>query len=74
MEISGDRVDAWSARLPLQAWRRSSLSLDTGNCVEMRLTDSAVEVRDSKDRGGPVLRVSIAQWSGLIDAINRGTL
>lgn len=45
-------------------WRKSSRS-GGGNdnaCVEVAFTDSAVGVRDSKDRGGAPLVFSPAAW------------
>lgn len=47
-------------------WIKASASGGSGNCVEMRQDDDAVEVRDSKAAGeGPTLRfakVGIAAW------------
>jgi hypothetical protein len=48
--------------------------MGNGNCIEARLIGGAVEVRDSKDRMGHVLRFSPDQWTGLISAITRGQL
>ena len=45
------------------SWRKSSLSGSSANCVETcRLTDGLVAVRDSKDRLGPVLVFTPAEW------------
>jgi hypothetical protein len=38
-------------------WRRSSRSVDTQNCVEVRNTLD--EVRDSKNTTGPTLRADV---------------
>jgi hypothetical protein len=43
-------------------WRKSSYSGNTGNCVEVAITDSAVGVRDSKNPGGPQLAFAPAVW------------
>ncbi len=46
-------------------WRKSSYSGNGGaNCVEVgaRAEADHVLVRDTKDRGGPVLRVSPSAW------------
>jgi len=46
-------------------WRKSSYSNNGGaNCVEVGAPADAdrVHVRDTKDRGGPVLRFSPAAW------------
>ncbi len=48
-------------------WRISTRSGTEGNCVEVRLADDGgVEVRDSKDRGGPVLRFTPAEWRAFL--------
>lgn len=36
-------------------WLRSSYSSNSGNCVEVAVTESVVGVRDSKDPAGPTL-------------------
>jgi hypothetical protein len=43
-------------------WQTSSRTLAQGNCVEVRLIGSVIEVRDSKDVGGPTLRFSNPDW------------
>lgn len=55
-------------------WRKSRHSDVNGACVEVRLAGDRVEVRDSKDRGGPVLRVAPAQWTVLVAAVGAGEL
>lgn len=48
-------------------WRKSSYSGGSGgNCVEVAEADSAVYVRDTKDRGRATLRVSAEQWSAFL--------
>lgn len=51
-------------------WRKSSYSGgNSSNCVEVAMAD-AVLVRDTKDNGnGPVLRVSLADWSRLLRSV-----
>jgi hypothetical protein len=58
---------------PLQlrgaAWRKSSYSNPSGNCVETaRLPAARVAVRDSK-RPGPVLIFSGAEWTVFLAAV-----
>jgi hypothetical protein len=54
-------------------WRTSSRSGGNGACVEVRkVTDGAVEVRDSKDRSGPILAFTPTAWTAFLDAAQRG--
>jgi hypothetical protein len=57
--------------MPLScAWGSSSYSdTDGGNCVEARQSGGHVQVRDSKDLGGPVLTFSAASWHSFITTI-----
>ena len=52
-------------------WVTSSYSNSDGdNCVQARRTGRAsVQVRDSKDPGGPVLTFTAAQWHAFTTAI-----
>lgn len=38
-----------------------------GSCVEVRRHDEMIEVRDTKDREGPVLRFTAAEWDAFLD-------
>jgi hypothetical protein len=50
-------------------WRKSSYSgSNGGECVEVASAETVL-VRDSTDRGGPVLAFTAAAWSALIAAI-----
>lgn len=45
-------------------WRTSSYSgSDGGQCVEVAVHPAAIHVRDSKDRGGPVLTFGPQAWA-----------
>lgn len=55
-----------------ERWRTSTRSGDNGACVEVRRAAGVVEVRDSKDRGGPTLRFGPAQWTSLIADAKHG--
>jgi len=56
-------------------WRTSTRTMDNGNCIEVRrLDDGTVEVRDSKDRSGPVLQFTTSQWHRWISLISEDRL
>ncbi len=44
-------------------WRKSTYSGQSGNCAEAASGGGAVLVRDTQDRGGPVLVVGAAAWA-----------
>ncbi|MEN3614961.1 DUF397 domain-containing protein [Plantactinospora sp. ZYX-F-223] len=64
--------------LPEVAWHVSTRSGNgDGNCVEAGpVLDSSgrVAVRDSKDRGGPVLVYRGAGWAAFLGAVRSGLL
>lgn len=59
-------LDASSAE-----WRKSSQS-GANNCLEVAFVDGKVALRDSKDRQGPVLFFSAAEWQALLDGVRAG--
>jgi Domain of unknown function (DUF397) len=55
------------------AWRKSSFSGNTGNCVEIATNlPGAVAVRDSKNPEGAVLRVTGKEWTVFTAALKDG--
>ena len=54
------------------SWRKSSRSLNDGNCVEARRAAAAVEMRDSKNNDGPVLRFQAGRWLEFIEGVHLG--
>ena len=54
-----------------ERWRKSTKSGGNGACVEVRHVDGVVEVRDTKDRSGPVLRFTPAEWVAFLDGVHR---
>lgn len=57
-----------------EQWRVSTRTGANGNCVEVRLRDGRVEVRDSKDRTGPSLAFTPSAWTTLAASIKAGDL
>lgn len=52
-------------------WRTSSLSGSHGQCVEVMDTGDNVLVRDTKDRTGPVLTFTPAEWRAFTGGVHR---
>lgn len=53
-------------------WFTSSFSTNNGACVECAYLPAHVAVRDSKDRSGPVLFFTPAQWSAFVTTTPTG--
>lgn len=55
-------------------WIKSSRSSGSGSsdCVEVARTPEIVGVRDSNDRGGPVLTFAAETWLTFVGDIKRG--
>ncbi|MWK34854.1 DUF397 domain-containing protein [Actinomadura sp. J1-007] len=49
-------------------WRTSS-NAEGGSCVEVATDGTAVHVRDSKDRSGPVIVLGRADWRELLAVV-----
>jgi hypothetical protein len=57
------------------AWRISSYSGQNGACVEVaRNLLGVVAVRDSKDRGGPVLAIDTEEWRDFAARVKAGQI
>jgi len=54
------------------SWRKSTRSNVNGACVEVRRLKGRVQVRDTKDRRGPVLTFSADTWRGFVVDIHTG--
>lgn len=46
-----------------EQWVKSTRSGASGDCVEARLLEGVVEVRDSKDPNGPALKFAPSEWN-----------
>lgn len=53
-------------------WRKSSVSSNDGSCVEVRRAGTSIQVRDTKDRSGPVLSFEPDAWQGFVDEVCKG--
>jgi len=55
-------------------WKKGSRSngSDGNNCVEVAFLDDAVAVRDSKDRQGPALMFTQAEWTAFVGSAKDG--
>ena len=57
-----------------RSWRTSSYTgANGGNCVEAGHAGHLIAIRDTKDRGGPVLAVSAATWQQFAATVKTGT-
>jgi hypothetical protein len=54
-------------------WKKSTRSGSNG-CVEVALLGSQVVVRDSKDREGPMLFFTPAEWDAFVGGVRDGEL
>jgi hypothetical protein len=76
METSGmhwTRSSTCESNACVEVWRKSSLSVDQGDCVEVSdSADGDVLVRDSKDPNGPVLRFTPNEWRAFLAGAQLG--
>jgi hypothetical protein len=53
------------------AWRKSSYSNPSGNCVEAAELAGGVTLRDSRFPDGPALVVTSAMWDAFLRSVKR---
>lgn len=53
-------------------WVKAKMSDSSGQCVELRRNGERVEVRDTKDREGPVLRFTPGEFSAWLNGAKAG--
>jgi len=56
-----------------QEWKKSSRSgTNGGQCVEVRYRDGVIQVRDSRQREGPVLTFTAKEWAAFVGGAKDG--
>ncbi|MEU8260353.1 DUF397 domain-containing protein [Micromonospora sp. NPDC048999] len=58
---------------PDRGWFKSSRSSDNAACVEVRFVGGAVDVRDTKDRTGPMLSFDGRSWATFLTGLKAGS-
>lgn len=53
-------------------WQKAQRSIANSACVEVRRNGDVIEVRDSKDPDGPVLRFTRDELAAFLDGAHRG--
>lgn len=55
-------------------WKKGSRSNGSGgsNCVEVAILAQGIAVRDSKNRTGPALMFTPAEWTAFVDSAKDG--
>jgi hypothetical protein len=56
---------------PSAVWKKSTRSAQS-NCVEVAFIDGQVGVRDSKNREGPILAFTSAEWEAFTGGVRDG--
>ncbi|MBL6280231.1 DUF397 domain-containing protein [Micromonospora fiedleri] len=54
---------------PDRGWFKSSRSANNAACVEVRFGGGAVDVRDTKDRSGPILTFDACAWASFVTGL-----
>ena len=57
--------------LTAAAWRTSTFC-DLNGCVEVAILEDRVVVRDAKNRAGPVLVFTAAEWDAFVGGVRGG--
>lgn len=54
------------------AWRKSTKTQQSGQCVEVARIGDVIAVRDSKDPDGPVLVFTRGEFAAFLDGATKG--
>lgn len=57
----------------MTGWNTSSFSQNNAACVEVSIAERVL-IRDTKDRGGPMLDVTLEQWQQFLDHLVAGVV
>jgi Domain of unknown function (DUF397) len=55
-----------------ESWCKASASNGSSACVEARLVDGGVSVRNSRALYGPVLRFNLDEWRAFVEGARQG--
>lgn len=55
-----------------KVWRKSSRSAAENTCVELSVTTTRVDIRDSKQRAAGMLTIASESWSRFLDQVKMG--
>ena len=53
-------------------WQKSNRSNTNGACVEARLNENMIEVRNSRDPNGPIVSFTQREWEAFIGGVADG--
>jgi hypothetical protein len=53
-------------------WRKSNRSNNNGACVEARIVDDVIQVRNSTDPAGPVVSFTRKEWTAFLGGAEDG--
>lgn len=56
----------------MSEWKKSSYSGSQGSCVEIKMTDERVLVRDTKNRDGGTQNYTHAEWIAFVKGVKDG--
>jgi hypothetical protein len=66
-----ERLHSMISGIPTPRWQKSSLSGNDG-CVEWRIDEGGVRLRDTKQQDSPELRFTHKEWIAFLGAVRNG--